>query len=1014
MLEAAIAIIPFMAHTVWLGGAGTGKTYQLIERYLQKLKQSSPTQQVFWVVPTHEHADRIRNLLLGQSQASGLFSPNVLVFNELMEKLAGPMKRGDVSNSLRAYLLKQVLLEVKDRLQVFHTVAQLPGFLKVLIPLIVEFENLKLVGPRGQGALKKIVTAGLLRQKLADVDLIAQLYFLKLEKLQLFSQTELYLRWADKLAKRPEVLKNIAAIYFDGFFDLNAVQQTWLQLLNQKHIEIIFTLTYESSASRAELFTLPHQTLQFFKSAGFDIAEFTEPKRFASSELTHLAENLFLPALKFSGLVKNITLLQPVNPRFEIKMLAQKVAQLLQQDVSLQHSDICVIYHDLSFVRSALETIFAEYQIPVHVHERMWFKDIPLIQFLLGILSIFKNGWQLVDVMNYLKSDFLKLTPEVKANIELAAMLQPNLKPTEAWKELLGPLVELEQALKISGSSALAAQSLKKFLYRIVFQSTDIFKCDRRDVFAFEELARTFMEVDAHFEAGYEFERYLEQLATAIEIHLVSMPAPTHDAVQVYTVSLARQKEYRVVLVAGLIEKQFPKQVFENPLFSDEERCLIHPHLSLASSRRQNESYLYYLALTRAHEKLFLSYPQYNAENQKTLSSFFLQQTLQLFENQAVPVAHQNYLGHLLGALPLRTSDYCLQVVDDLKHRKATRYQIKNLEPQIFAKFARIAANELNVQLNEVPQAFMKNQFSPSRLSDLSQCAYRYFAKNELHLSERPSWESRKTQAKGNFFHVVLYEFYKQLIAQPNWATLESGALSQQIQIVFDQVLAQPDHHWLAGEKLNIRLEKDHMQKTLLQFLETDHARLMQRGLKPLLLESELKATFKTEHLNLVLTGKMDRVDQAASGEYLLRDYKTGWTFKSEKIKTGQALQIPTYLYLLAKQYGISKIIGGEIYAIQSDKPNGIYCESAKTLLPDLKSRKNIIYLNPEDFENFLTSYEKYVAELIHTRRNAGVTIHPKSCDYCEYAALCRYQGWMEKFISQEALAEVIPLGVGA
>jgi ATP-dependent helicase/DNAse subunit B len=228
--------------------------------------------------------------------------------------------------------------------------------------------------------------------------------------------------------------------------------------------------------------------------------------------------------------------------------------------------------------------------------------------------------------MNYLKSDFLQLTAEAKAGIELAAMLQPHLKPTEVWQALLQPLLELEQTLKLCGSSAMAAQTLKKFLHQIVFQGSDIFKCDRRDVFAFEELARTFMEVDAHFEAGYEFERYLEQLATAIEIHLVSMPAPTHDAVQVYTVSLARQKEYRVVLVAGLVEKQFPKQVFENPLFSDEERRFIHPHLALASSRRQNESYLYYLALTRAREQLFLSHPQYNAESQKNLI-FFLSAT---------------------------------------------------------------------------------------------------------------------------------------------------------------------------------------------------------------------------------------------------------------------------------------------------------------------------------------------------------------------------------------------------
>ena len=53
-----------------------------------------------------------------------------------------------------------------------------------------------------------------------------------------------------------------------------------------------------------------------------------------------------------------------------------------------------------------------------------------------------------------------------------------------------------------------------------------------------------------------------------MDLDLYSLDERNKNKVQVYDVSMARQKEYRVVYCSGLLEKKFPVQMKEDPIFS--------------------------------------------------------------------------------------------------------------------------------------------------------------------------------------------------------------------------------------------------------------------------------------------------------------------------------------------------------------------------------------------------------------------------------------------------------------
>jgi len=102
----------------------------------------------------------------------------------------------------------------------------------------------------------------------------------------------------------------------------------------------------------------------------------------------------------------------------------------------------------------------------------------------------------------------------------------------------------------------------------------------RRDVASYRRILSLMDEIDNAYDLPTTNEevdildQFTERFFRLIDIDLYSLRARDKNRVQIYDVSLARQKKYRVVYVAGLLEKKFPILMKQDPIFSDWERCL--------------------------------------------------------------------------------------------------------------------------------------------------------------------------------------------------------------------------------------------------------------------------------------------------------------------------------------------------------------------------------------------------------------------------------------------------------
>jgi len=136
------------------------------------------------------------------------------------------------------------------------------------------------------------------------------------------------------------------------------------------------------------------------------------------------------------------------------------------------------------------------------------------------------------------------------------------------------------------------------------------------------------------------FEEFLHTLESQVALTSYKKTDRRKEVVNVINVLEARQWEIPVVFVGGLLEKEFPQQVRENLFLKDYYRSRLNTAgkivLREACEKMDEERYLFYIAITRARERLYLSYPSANSNGNLTLPSFFLSDIQKLFSKEVL------------------------------------------------------------------------------------------------------------------------------------------------------------------------------------------------------------------------------------------------------------------------------------------------------------------------------------------------------------------------------------------
>ena len=515
------------------------------------------------------------------------------------------------------------------------------------------------------------------------------------------------------------------------------------------------------------------------------------------------------------------------------------------------------------------------------------------------------------------------------------------------------------------------------------------------------------------------FEEFLHTFESQVDLTSYKKTDRRKEVVNVIDVLEARQWEIPVVFVGGLLEKEFPRQVRENLFMKDYYRRRLNAAgkivLREASEKIGEEMYLFYIAITRAKEKLYLSYPSANSNGNLTLPSFFLSDIQKLFSKEVrKKITIQRNLSNIIPELEeIFTSTDSKSFVNyhlnsprvserGQCERDVALWLYNNIEKdtsfreELCLQTALIDSyNNLNLKfydkwiIKKIGET--SRRFSPTKLKDYAQCPYKYFGSTTLNLRQAIP-KSLDSRMQGSIIHKVLEEYFKD---------------TKDIIKKFDDIFNKKTRGMIIGfEELKIRNE---MLKTILAFesMENDSVSSVFR---PSMFEvkfgDEEIETLKIGDGNkgvIEISGKIDRVDiSETNGEKIgvIIDYKYGQTeFRLMDLEEGLDLQLPIYLLALREVFKVTPV-AAKFYALKSSKKTGIYNhELINKLSFNIKPAKKSLSVDDKEFNKMLKEAEKHILKFSKEIRNGRIELAPANIDYCgegncDFANVCRIDKW--------------------
>lgn len=1074
-----------MSKTLLVGPAGCGKTHALLDAFEAALSGATDplAEDSFFVVPSAEHTERVVSLIM-QRGLKGFFHKRVTTLSRLAGEIFRVSDISVASSLTRTMIIKDLVRE--NAWDYFEEVCEQPGFLGLMAQFITELKESCV--PAGVFRERMNMLKGFEPAYSAKYEALADFYEqyeVRLEKQGLRDNQDALRIFRERKKKIDDPPPRFKSIWIDGFFDFSNLQLEYFRELSAVTENITITLTKEEGNGAEEAFEAVSRTQQDLEKLGFKV-QFMKPHSYRAEKpaLLFLQKNLFssqtfphpVPLPKGEGKKKclfpreklgegpDIVMLDAIGTEGEIEMIARQIHKLYAAG-DYRYSDFAVLFRQIRHYAPVIASVFSRYGIPAEVHERGRLKFSSWIAAAVSLLAIFKNGWKREDVFAFLKSGYTRQfgkdsakDGEWLAEFERRSFLEGISGTREAWladwkrgessglvafnqkkKEMLKALMQLEDRFR----AAKTAEEHVRIFQQAVYDTFGILEISdrytsfvRRDAACAKRFEALLDEIRGYFLKAKmpetTFESFTDRFLGLVELDVYSLHERDKNRVQVYDISLARQKEYKVVFVAGLLEKVFPMQVREDPLLSDWERKLMnggmeHP-LAECLPRQNIERFFFYVAVTRAKEKLYLSCPRLDFEGKESLPSFYLEEVKELFRGN-IPVIHQDLsrpfpaIGEAITHRELEVS-----VVGALRNAEGPETVSKETLARLSedpGSLERILSALEPVEAKILDKKILNGGYfdvpetSPTRLETYAKCPFRYFADKILRLKEAGG--DIRAMQKGTVLHHVLQQYFdpppedgsvQRLVAE-RVKKDPKEKLEDFINREIEESLKQNPILWT--EPYEEALDRRELFEMLLDFLNYETERLENSSFKPFRTEYSFGDFGKNDQPALEiegegkkkirLRGRIDRIDTDPEKKFaVVIDYKRASQFKAASLELGTALQLPLYLLAAQKHLGLAPL-GAEIYSIRDLKRTGFYCEGIAQLFEKEFSSRS--HLPDEMFQKVLDRALVFVRKFTKEINACEIAARPRECEsFCPYDTVCRIEKWKLPIILKEIKAE--------
>ncbi|MGI8729973.1 MAG: PD-(D/E)XK nuclease family protein [Solirubrobacteraceae bacterium] len=521
------------------------------------------------------------------------------------------------------------------------------------------------------------------------------------------------------------------------------------------------------------------------------------------------------------------------------------------------------------------------------------------------------------------------------------------------------------------------------------------------------------------------FERFREAVVAALEglraADVLDARAGAYGVrgVAIVDANTVRQLGFRAVAVVGIAERRFPPPPRQDALLLDEERDQLNHagawSIPLRAAGADPEPLQYAAAVEAADDVLALSVPRtQDGETRPVLPSTFLLDSASVlagrqirvgdFERFAADFGRRIPAGRLAPSQPgeaLTELGYLRALLEAgeplgvaLLRRRTPRYdRVTAAEDAHWSPHLGPHDGVLSPAAAELldDHYVFGRPLSPSSLESYAGCPQRFFLGKILGLKlvEEPEEILRISALdRGSLFHAIVEQFMRGLNGRAPTAG-DAPGLSAIVAAELDQAqeLGITGHPVLwEGDRRAIR---EDIERWLEHEIADDEGRPLANadfevrfgpssypGVDgPLTRDAPLTLSLP-DGRTLEVAGRIDRVQwRAAPASFRVIDYKTGSSgyVKPNRLKGGQALQLPLYLLAAAAALGVDPAAGEAQYFFATRK--GDYKRVAFTGA-ELEARRDDL--------------ERLLSELRDGMHGGDFHAEPsKECDWCDFNGVC-------------------------
>jgi ATP-dependent helicase/nuclease subunit B len=892
-----------------------------------------------------------------------------------------------------------------------------------------------------------------------------------------------------------------ASIYFDGFTGFTPIQYEVIKKLMRVCDNLYFTFSMDyniaddNAYSKYGLFTFCKECMDKLSMIAADeqitiLPKVTLSENFRlknSDELMHVEQNIFrYPVKSYEGSYgEDITFIEADNTKEEINAIAHMIKYLVMEE-GYRYRDIAVITGDLENNLFLWKRYMKQLNIPYFPDVNEPLLHNPVVETVSLIIDVFEKDFSYDSIFSFLKTGFLPI-PMDDIYLLDNYVLKYGIRGYSSWnkafrkksdnlskindtrKQVIKHLASIREVYS-NGKGLVgdyirslyefvSENKLGKKLHEIACEFEK--KGDLRQAKAYDGAYERFIEVidktmDILGEQVVSRKDFKDIIITGMSDMKLGIIPTTLDQVVIGDMERTRINNVKVVFMACANEGILPGKSKEDVMFSERDReALLEHNIVLAPGNKEqifiNQYYLY-LQMTKASDKLVISYHNSDDMGGDISKSFFVKQ----LEKMMPDAVHVNAMTYIKEKGAMTLDDLLVMFSEELakeEYKDSSEYQV--LKQQCPEKLADIIRGYCYMnQPGQLNDAIAKRLYgtsmlhSVSRLENYSSCRFFFFIRYGLGIEKREEYKVDASHI-GSILHEVLEKFFGEVKSKEITLPMPEKQLRAKVEEITDECAAKIDENiFLQNNRMSHQLD---VIKRIAVRSVNNLCRHLERGdMQPVEIEKKFTPEDNISYISMAvmdgikmeLNGKIDRVDikETEDAVYVkIIDYKSGdKDIDFTKIYDGKQLQLAVYmnvmLELLQKQHPDKAIIPTGMYyyrladrivdgnteeeveknrikqsrmtGLANDDENCLELMDGKTGEVNPVLFKKSGELNPKNAHvvstKELEALSKFTRDkMIEIGRNiicGQIDMNPQKgeksspCNYCDYKSICRFE----------------------